>query len=210
MLAFLGWNPGTEQELFSMTELIDTFSLDRVHKSGARFDPEKTIWFNEQYLRKQPTTEIAERILPQALSRYPLKVESPIKYISDVVELVKDRVRFENEILDNAPYLFCSPTAYDQKVIEKKWSEKAATFFQQLISNLETNDLSTAAEAKTVFENTAAATQTKPGEVLQLFRVILSGEGSGVDLFGMIALLGKEEVLSRTKTALSQIGINKV
>lgn len=206
MLAFLGWNPGTEQEVFSMDELIQAFSFERVHKAGARFDPEKAKWFNEQYLRATDNAILASRLLPTIKSKYPIDKHSTLEFAAGVVQLVKDRVQFENEILDNAPYLFEAPSSYDEKVITKRWNETAASFIQQLTKAYEQTTDFTIENCKLVFENTAAEKGIKPGEVLQLFRVIMSGQGSGVDLFGMVALLGKEEVLSRIAVAMDKLG----
>jgi glutamyl-tRNA synthetase len=205
MLAFLGWNPGTEQEVFSMDELIQAFSFDRVHKAGARFDPEKAKWFNEQYLRATDNAVLASRLLPTIKSKYPTEKYNTLEFATGVVQLVKDRVQFENEILDNAPYLFEAPTNYDEKVITRRWNETASSFIQQLTKAYEQTTDFTMENCKLVFENTAAEKGIKPGEVLQLFRVIMSGQGSGVDLFGMVALFGKEEVLSRISLALSKL-----
>jgi glutamyl-tRNA synthetase len=206
MLAFLGWNPGTEQEVFSMDELIQAFSFDRVHKAGARFDPEKAKWFNEQYLRATDNAVLAARLLPTLSSKYPTDKRSTLEFATGVAQLVKDRVQFENEILDNAPYLFEAPTSYDEKVIAKRWNETAAAVIQQLTKVYEQTADFTMENCKLIFENTAAEKGIKPGEVLQLFRVIMSGQGSGVDLFGMVALLGKEEVLSRIAVAMDKLG----
>jgi glutamyl-tRNA synthetase len=206
MLAFLGWNPGTEQEVFSMDELIQAFSFERVHKAGARFDPEKAKWFNEQYLRATDNSVLAARLLPTLNSKYPADKRSTLEFATGVVQLVKDRVQFENEILDNAPYLFEAPTSYDEKVITKRWNETASSFIQALTKAYEQTTDFTMENCKLVFENTAAEKGIKPGEVLQLFRVIMSGQGSGVDLFGMVALLGKEEVLSRIAVAMDKLG----
>lgn len=210
MLALLGWNPGTEQELFSLDELINAFSFERVHKSGARFDPEKTKWFNEQYLRQQPSEEIATRLvlkLPKLFSIAPDDRRVQLNYVTNAVNLMKDRVAFESEIAEKAGYLFIRPDSYDEKVISKKWNENSAVFFEALMQSFATVHPFTAAEIKTNFEFTCGSTNTKPGDVLQLLRVLVSGQGSGVDLFGMLELFGKEESLERLRAGINKLGV---
>lgn len=208
MLALLGWNPGSEQELFSMQELIDSFTMDHVHKSGARFDPEKTRWFNEQYLRRQPDHDIARRIQTLVRSRFGLEESDHrlgIEFLSAAVALLKDRVQFEHEMVDSGSYLFIAPTAYDQTVIAKRWKPELGAFF---------NSLSTAFQSATPFDrntidsaikNCASENGIKPGEIMQLLRVLVSGQAGGVDLIGMIQLLGADESARRIKSGLESI-----
>ena len=204
MLAFLGWNPGTEKEIFSLEEMITAFSFERVHKAGARFDPEKTKWFNEQYLRMQDDESLAKRFIPVIKEKTKSDDHrSALSFAIGAVQLLKDRVHFESELYEKGIYLFESPSEYDEKVIAKRWNETAATFFEKIIPVYESLNEFDAATCKLTFENFATENGIKPGEVLQLFRVIISGQGSGVDLFGMIALLEKKEVIKRITHALS-------
>jgi glutamyl-tRNA synthetase len=208
MLAFLGWNPGTEQELFSLDELVAAFSFDHVHKAGARFDPEKTKWFNEQWLRRKSNIELAERLRVAVINKYNFTeqdIRASVGYCEKAVALMKDRVQFESEFLTVAEYLFIQPTGYDEKVIAKRWNDNAKTFFTALINNYAQLDNFTAEKAKAVFEKTAADNGLKPGDVLQLCRVFISGAGSGVDLFGMMELLGREESGRRMEGALKTV-----
>ncbi|MFM7015754.1 MAG: glutamate--tRNA ligase, partial [Bacteroidota bacterium] len=202
MLALLGWNPGTEQEVMSMEELIKNFSFDRVHKSGARFDPEKTKWFNEQYLRLQSDADIASRF---AVVLNQKNIQRDLDFITAVVKWVKDRCQFESELFEKSKALFEVPIHYDEKVIEKRWNEKAKAFYSVLPSALESVNDFKAENVKSTFEATCASNEIKPGEVLQLFRVLLSGESGGPDLFIMTELLGKEEVIKRIEMAISTI-----
>ena len=202
MLAFLGWNPGTEQELFSMEELIQNFSFDHVHKAGARFDPEKTKWFNEQWLQRQPDAELASRLKSALKKEFSFNDDDrrlSETFLVRCVQLLKPRVQFENEMIEKGKYLFIVPASYDEQVIAKKWKPQFAAFFEQLDASLSQLQAFTPTEAETCFKETAAKNNLKPGEVLQLFRVILSGQGAGVDLFPMVELLGKEEVTKRIK-----------
>lgn len=208
MLAFLGWNPGTEQEIFSLDELAQAFSFDHVHKAGARFDPEKTKWFNEQWLRRKPIAEMAQRLRINVIKQFGLSESDPrasLAYCEKAVNLMKDRVQFESEFTVTGNYLFVAPDTYDDKVIAKRWNPAAKTFFEALLNNYKTLDKFNAENAKAVFEKTAAENNLKSGDVLQLCRVFISGLGSGVDLFGMHELFGKDETLRRIQKALTKI-----
>ncbi|MBK9636932.1 MAG: glutamate--tRNA ligase [Bacteroidetes bacterium] len=198
MLALLGWNPGTEQEVFTMDELIKIFSFDRVHKAGARFDPDKAKWFNEQRLRHTDSAILGEHFYTELKNI--LGADHPlvtIPYATGAVKLLKERVQFENEFYEMGKYLFEAPTSYDDKVISKRWNDAAKIFMQNLPDVLTGVPEFTAELTKAAFEKLAIDQGIKPSEVLQLFRVIMSGQGSGVDLFGMVALFGKDEVFER-------------
>lgn len=208
MLAFLGWNPGNEQEIFAMDELIKNFSFEHVHKAGARFDPEKTKWFNEQWLQKQLDADLAARLktaleMEFAFTNEDKRVSND--FLIKCVQLLKSRVQFENEMIEKGKYLFIAPTAYDEQVIAKKWKPHYVDFFAQLETALTQMNSFTSADAENCFKETATKNNLKPGEVLQLFRVFLSGHGAGVDLFPMVELLGKLEVAERIKKALPLI-----
>jgi glutamyl-tRNA synthetase len=208
MLALLGWNPGTEQEIFSMDELIQNFSFDHVHKAGARFDPEKTKWFNAQYLRMKSDKELAERLklsLRKSLQLLNGNDKLNDKFLIPAARLLKERVQFENEMIEKGSYLFDAPFAYDEASIAKKWKPHYADFFQALCDAFyDTEDFSAAA-AEASFKDIAAQNNLKPGEVLQLLRVLLTGQASGVDLFPMIGLLGRLEVCTRLQMGLREI-----
>jgi glutamyl-tRNA synthetase len=208
MLAFLGWNAATEQEIFSMEELIQAFSFDHVHKAGARFDPEKTKWFNSQWLLKKPDTEIASRLKTSLKKEFNFSDDDKrlsADFLVKCVQLLKPRVQFENEMISTGAYLFTALSEYDQQVLTKKWKPALLSFFQSLNVALKTISDFTAANIEFTFKQTAEANQIKPGEVLQLLRVFMSGQAMGVDLFPMIELLGKEEALQRLNAALKKI-----
>lgn len=208
MLAFLGWNPGTDQEIFSMEELIRSFSFEHVHKAGARFDPEKTKWFNEQYLRRQPSSELSARLKISVMKAFSIAENDHRlgeSYLNGVVELLRERVQFENEMIEKGVYLFIAPESYDPQVIAKKWKPELAPFFEAL--NAAFRDLTAASvtDFDVAIKTTAATHQIKPGEIMQLLRVFISGQSAGVDLLGMLQLFGKEEVYSRLKKALDSV-----
>ncbi|MFN0033353.1 MAG: glutamate--tRNA ligase [Flavobacteriales bacterium] len=208
MLAFLGWNPGTEKEIFSMSELIENFSIEQIQHAGAKFDPEKAKWFNEQHLRNKPDEQIASSIrasIKQAFSLEENDVRLSDAFLAKAVSLLKPRVQFENEMQTVGAYLFVAPTEFDEQVIAKKWKDGCREFFEALsIAYASLNDWSVE-NCKLTFETTAANHNLKPGEVLQLFRVLLSGQSGGVDLFGMVELVGSNEVNNRIENALKNL-----
>jgi glutamyl-tRNA synthetase len=205
MLAFLGWNPGTEQEVFTMEELVEKFSFEHVHKAGARFDPEKTKWFNEQWLHRQPEAELAERLGASLKKEFNFPGGDrrlSTAFLIPCVQLLKVRNQFENEFIEKGKYLFVAPEQFDAQVIQKKWKPELAAFFQQLAVTFSELANFTAGGIENSFKELAAANNLKPGEVIQLFRVFMSGQSAGVDLFPMAELLGKEEVIARLNSAM--------
>jgi glutamyl-tRNA synthetase len=208
MLALLGWNPGTEQEILSMNELIEKFSFEHVHKAGAKFNPEKTLWFNTQYVHHMANEALAAKLKTQVVNALNLNENDArlhYAYLSAAAELIKPRVHFTHELYQTASYLFEAPTQYDAQVIEKRWKPELQQFYEQLAQDFNALQDFTSANADAQFKQSATNAGIKPGDVLQLFRVMLSGQGSGVDLFGMIALLGKEEVNARIQQALASL-----
>lgn len=199
MLALLGWNPGTEQEIFRLDELIQLFSFEHIHKAGAKFNPDKTKWFNEQWLQKMDDAEIANRLSAQIANS-----GKDLNYFKKAVALLKPRVQFENEMPEKGKYLFEAPATYDEQVISKKWKPDFKPFFYSLTETFKSLTDFTSANIETTFKETAASNNLKPGEVLQLLRLFISGQGAGVDLFPMLGLLGKEEVVLRLNNALQK------
>ena len=208
MLAFLGWTPGTEQEVFTMQELIEKFSFEHVHKAGARFDPEKTKWFNEQWLHRQPDQSLASGLRTTLKTELNLSDDDrkmPESFLIKCVQLLKVRCQFETEFFAKGKYLFEAPHQYDEQAIQKKWKPELKSFFDTLSTSLSQMHSFAAAEIENCVKATAAQNNLKPGEILQLFRVFLSGQSAGVDLFPMAELLGKEDVVSRISAALNHL-----
>lgn len=208
MLALLGWNPGTEQEVFSMDELTQHFSFEHVHKAGARFDPAKAKWFNEQWLQKKADEELVPQLrnsLPGEFGFNDADRRLTDSFLMAAVKLLKPRSQFENEFTEKGRYLFEAPEKYDAQIISKKWKPHYKEFFAQLDSALSQLESFVSTEIETCFKETATKNNIKPGEVLQLFRVLLSGQGAGVDLFPMAELLGKDEVCERLRKGLERI-----
>jgi glutamyl-tRNA synthetase len=199
MLALLGWHPSDNKEIFSLGELIEQFSLERVSKSGAKFDPEKAKWFNQHYLRQRSDVELA-----QIFSAEPEVNKRDLQFVEKVCHLIKEKANFTKEFWDLGKYFFIAPEKYDEEVVKKKWNEKSAGFFSKVKEKYSVIEKFTHDEAEKVFKLTADESGIKPGEVMQLFRVIITGGVGGPALFEVVALLGKEEVGTRIDNALKK------
>jgi glutamyl-tRNA synthetase len=202
MLGMLGWNPGTTQEIFTLDELVQAFSFERVNKSGAKFDPEKTKWFNQQYLRKKTDAELAALFLPILHEK---GIHADGQFIENVCRLVKEKAHFVSEFWKDGSYFFIAPTEYDPEVIKKRWNEQSAGFIKEVTEAFKNLTTFTAAETENTFKATAEKLGIGAGQVMQLFRVCLSGVGGGPMLFEMVELLGKEEVIARLERAINSI-----
>lgn len=199
MLAFLGWNPGTEQEIFSIEELVQAFSFEHIHKGGARFNPEKAKWFNQQYLHKKSIPELADiftPILNEHLKNNSLDKKER-KFIETVCSLVREKATFVSDFWNLSSYIFIAPSEYDKEVIQKRLNDKSKAFFESLSENLNKLPSFTKTDIEQAIKQTCETTGIKTGEVMQLIRVLVSGKGSGVDLLGMMELLGRDEIYSR-------------
>ncbi|TND10616.1 MAG: glutamyl-tRNA synthetase [Bacteroidetes bacterium] len=203
MLAFLGWNPGTTQEIFSLNELVQAFSLERVSKSGAKFDPEKTKWFNQQHLRMRTDAQLAEALIPLLKA---IGIETTPAFAQEVCRLMKEKVQFTHELRDQGMFFFNDPEMYDADVIKKRWNEQSAGFIAKVKDALAAATVWKAADLEATFKATAEANSINPGSVMQLFRVCVSGAGGGPVLFEMVELLGKETIARRLEKALNTIG----
>lgn len=203
ILALLGWNPGTNQELFTLQELTEVFSFERVSKSGAKFDPEKAKWFNQQYLRKKSDKELAALFLPTLKEKGFTPDE---QYLERVCGLIKEKAHFVNEFWSLGSYFFVPPEQYEPDVIKKRWNSSSSAFIEALIAEYKKLDSFTSAETETTFKSTAEKMNLGAGSVMQLFRVCISGVGGGPVLFDMVELLGKEEVVKRLEKAVEIIG----
>jgi glutamyl-tRNA synthetase len=203
-LAFLGWNPGTSQEIFSMPELIEAFSMDRVSKSPAKFDQNKVKWFNEHYLRAKPDAELAPYLLA-ALQEHGIEC-SPAK-AEQVVSVMKERVSFPQDFWQEAKYFFHAPTEYDQTVVSKKWNPQVSMALAAYADALpaDSEPSANAEVLKSIFTQTVEGQGLKPGQVLQALRVAVTGAAAGPDLFETLAILGTGEVAQRLKAAIERL-----
>lgn len=204
-LALLGWNPGTEQEVFSMEELIDEFSLDRINKAGAKFDILKAQWFNQHYLRRKPPEELVGFLL-QSLEKENIAC-SEDKALK-IVNVMKDRVTFPADFWEQGRFFFLPPTSYDAATVSKKWTADAAKVMAAYRDELRnTEAVFDAATAKGALEKVTAAAGIGTGKVLQALRLIMTGSGGGPDLMMIMEIIGKNEVLQRIDRALKTLPV---
>lgn len=206
LLAFLGWNPGTTQELFSMEELIEAFTLDRVSKHGAKFDPEKAKWYNQQYLRKKSNEDLAEIFLPVVKEKGAPANLTNIDYVGKVCALIKEKAHFPSEFWDLGSFFFFAPEKYDT-AIQKKWKDNVPDFFAKFHGEAQ-NIAPTEWKAHSIeasFKKFAEENGVPSGSVMQPFRILVTGMSVGPALFETIELLGKDEVMKRLEKALKEI-----
>ena len=202
MLAFLGWNPGTTQEIFSMQGLIEAFSLARVGKAGAKFDVDKTRWFNQQYLRSKSKEELAQD-LQVILKENGIEAED--NFVATVCEQLKERATFVKDMWEEGRYYFEAPTSYDEKTIRKKWKEDTPKYVLELKDRLAGLADFSSESIEVEFKKYLEENELGMGKLLPAFRVCLTGLGMGPSLFDIASLLGKEETIKRMETALEKI-----
>lgn len=202
MLAFLGWNPGTSQELFTIEELTRQFSLERVGKAGAKFDADKTLWFNQQYLRMQSDDDLAQKLLPVAKER---GLTEDLDFLTAVSHLMRERATFDLDILKEGTYFFEKPSEYDKKVIEKRWNDETSGHLKALRDLFANCDFSAHA-LETIFKAYLEENGLGFGKVGQPLRVAVTGVGAGPGLFEIMEVLGKEETLARLALAFEKLG----
>ncbi len=186
-LAFLGWNPGTEQEMFSLDELVESFDLHKVHKSGARFDIEKARWFNQQYIRKMSNHRWSEKITPMIVVKG-WKVEA--QKLEQIINLYKERVHFVKEIIEQADYLMTEPTHFDAEAFKKHWKPELNNRIEALCNDLIQANSFEAISLEAFAKEKLKEIGLKPGEVFPLFRLALCGSLQGPTVFQMLEVLG--------------------
>ncbi len=201
-LAMLGWNPGTEQELFTMEELIDNFSIERINKSGSKFDIDKANWFNQQYLKNIDNEVLADDFLKLLKSK---GVEFSASKAAAVCGLLKERVIFPQEFWTSGRYFFYPPGEYDQKVIRKKWNDEAKEILVDYKNALKKIDTLTKESALETLNEVLAQHEAGMGRVMPALRVSITGVAGGPDLMGILEVLGRDEVVERIETALNKI-----
>ena len=204
MLALLGWNAGNNQEMFSKEELINSFSIERVSKHGAKFDQNKAKWFNQQYLRLLPDAMIAERLKPVLTAN---GVTAETTYIEQVCALMKEKVTFPKDVWEMGSYFFTEPATFDVEVAKKRWKETTPAFILALKDAYAACDNLSAAEAERLFNEVLATQGLQSKDVLQVFRLSISGVGAGAPIFETVELLGKERVTQRMQRAVNEINI---
>jgi glutamyl-tRNA synthetase len=203
MLALLGWNPGSDQELFSMDELIEAFSLDRVGKSGSKFDPEKTKWFNHQYLIRQTDEELAQEWLKWLKAEKNLEPEN--EKVVKIVSLIKERVQFVKELWDEAYFFFDAPESYDEKVVKKRWKADSPTQMETLASLLDTLEGFTAEQIDEIIKNWITENELSMGGIMNALRLLLVGAAKGPHLGDIMEVLGKAESIKRIRSGIKTL-----
>ncbi len=199
-LALLGWNDGTDQEIFSLEELAEKFDLNRVHKAGAKFDPEKNKWFNHQYLQQQSDDSLADAFKKELAN----KNISTTLDVTKIVFLLKERADFVADFWELADYFFVAPTSYDEKA-SKNWKEETPNLMQQLISVLENIGDFTSVNIETIVKDWMTKNEIGMGKVMQPFRLSLVGALKGPHLFDIVELIGKEETIKRLEKAIASL-----
>ena len=200
-LALLGWNDGTDKELYSLEELVEAFDLNRVHKAGAKFDPEKNKWFNHQYLIKQNDADLAKSFSPILEEK---GFSTPLEVTTRIVSLIKERANFVSEFWDLTDFFFQAPTSYDEKA-SKNWKEETPALMQELISVLENIEDFTSANIETIVKDWLTKNEIGMGKVMQPFRLSLVGALKGPHLFDIVEIIGKEETISRIHKAIETL-----
>ena len=202
-LALLGWNDGTEQEIFSIEELVQKFDLNRIHKAGAKFDPEKNKWFNHQYLQKQSDASLAEAFEKDINKRLG-KCDFSFVEMTKIVSMIKERANFVTEFWDLADYFFEAPTTYDEKAV-KNWKEETPALMQQVISELNKIEDFTSANIETLLKEWMTANEIGIGKVMQPLRLSLVGALKGPHLFDIIEMIGKAKTVKRIEKAIATL-----
>jgi glutamyl-tRNA synthetase len=204
MLALLGWNPGTEQEILSINELIESFSIDRVGKSGSKFDPEKAKWFNHKYLVEKPDDFLA--ILYQDILKEK-GIDADLKFVSKVVSLIKERAHFVKDFWEQSSFFFVAPDSYDPQVVKKRWKENVPAIMIQIrdiiakVGNFEAENL------KAEITRFVEKNEIGLGVVMNALRLVVVGGGFGPDMMKIVELLGKEEIVRRINAGIEKIKI---
>ena len=203
MLLLLGWAPSNNQEIFTMDEMVEAFTIERVGKSGSKFDPEKTKWFNQQYMRNTPRAELADMIMPSVIEK---GYDVDKAYVEGVIELMLERAIFPKDLLDGE-YLFIDPTSYDADAVAKKWKVgESAAILQKWAAVLETLEPFTVETIDAAMKQFLADNNLGMGAVMPLFRIALTGVLTGPGASHVAALVGKEFVLPRIQKCIEKLG----
>jgi glutamyl-tRNA synthetase len=202
MLALLGWNPGTDQEIFSLSELIEAFSLERVGKSGSQFDPEKAKWFNHQYMQSKDNSEIATLFVKELKDR---GIVTEMQRVEEIINMVKERATFVTDLWNQADFFFIAPESYDKAVVAKRWDSGSASLMGDLKEVLSSIKDFTSENSESIVKGWIAEKGLSMGVVMNLFRLLIVGESRGPHLFDIIAWLGKEETIRRVERGINRL-----
>ncbi|MBV6647132.1 MAG: glutamate--tRNA ligase, partial [Cyclobacteriaceae bacterium] len=202
-LAFLGWNPGGEKELYRMNDLVEAFSIERIGKAGTKFDIEKAQWYNQQYIKSSDTNNLAGDFIELLRKKHGISCDP--KKAEQIVELLKARVTFGHEFVDQALYFFQEPLVYDEKVLRKKWTKEAANGLSAFAKKLQEEVDIDAERTQILFQDTLQKLEINPGKVMQALRLSLTGEGSGPDLMQIIAIMDGKSASDRINYSLQTL-----
>ena len=203
ILALLGWNPGTEQEILSMDDLIRLFNVEHISKSGAKFNVEKAKWFNHEYLQMKSDEEIAAMFAPQLAEH---KVTAPHDYVVKVCGMMKERISFPSELWDTCCYFFEAPTDYDPAAIKKRWKAGMTTHMAKVIEILQTVPFEYEAIHKALLDDYITGNQLNMGQVMNSLRLAVVGKTVGPDMLTLVLTIGKDETIRRVQRAIEVIG----
>ncbi len=203
-LAFLGWNPGTEKEIFSMSELVDAFSIERIGKAGAKFDIQKAQWFNQHYLRDKSDKELAEYLLA-SLTKEGITCSN--EKAEKICFALRERITFPGDLWEQGKIFFSAPTTFDQQIVAKKWNSDTVSTLRGFIEEIKVTQPFSADATKFSLEKVTGELGIKTGQILQPLRMSLTGGASGPDLMLTMEILGKEETVNRIKYALENLQV---
>jgi glutamyl-tRNA synthetase len=209
LLAVLGWNDGTNQELFTLPELVERFSMDRVHKGGAKFDYEKAKWFNHEWIKRLPSTAFSADVLPLFAAKGIIVPDDDLvrpSRFEKILDLVKDRCPLLPDFVQQAGFFYEAPATVDTDSIRPKWNDAKQLFFVELIKQLQLDQNWEAHALESNFKEMAAAASIKPGELLLPLRIMLVGGKFGPHVFDIAAILGREETVRRIRHTLGLLG----
>jgi len=198
-LALLGWNPGTEQEIFSLEELVNAFSLERVNKSGARFDPDKTKWYNQQYLQEANNATLAKNFQP-ILAEKNITVED--RFLEKVVALIKERASFVKDFWSLSDYFFTAPTSYPEKATKKQWKEGTPQIMKELLTVVTSIEDFSSKNVETIVKQWITDKELSFGKVMPPLRLVIVGDMKGPHIFDILEMIGKQESMARIEKAI--------
>lgn len=205
-VALLGWNPGDEREIFSMEELIEEFSLERVGKSGAVFNIEKLNWMNFEHLRKQPDSKVLEMLRECLIEAHIEDVQFSDEYLLLVIASMRERVSFVKDFLDKSPFFFYPPVSYDEALVKKRWGPESAKHMKEIVEAFAQLTDSKKEEYESALHRTAEALHVRNRELIHPLRLAVSGVGVGPGLYDILFILGRDEVVRRIKKAVEKLG----
>jgi len=205
LLALLGWNPGVEQEIFSLDELFPLFDLEKTQKSGAKFDPEKAKWFNQQHLKLISTDVLAVNFFEELKEK---KINTDISTVKRIVELVKERAVFTSDLWEISSYFFTSPEIFDEKALKKFWKDDTTEIILKLSELLNKTDDFSSNNLEEITKQWITDSELSYGKVLNPLRILLVGTTTGVHLFDIIDIIGKSEFKQRVENGIKKINKN--